>query len=129
MLAQTFITFILTALFGFMWYSTNIGFGKQWMHYTGVKPESTENTAKVMALGMMLNLLTVLSIGFLVKWLDIISLPAALTFTGVAGLGLAVGVTATNFCWEQRPFNLFLIYVGHTFGVVLISTLVYTYFN
>ena len=126
MLFSTLVAFLATGLFGFLWFSPNV-FGNQWMKLVGKTADQLMNKERTMAVGLSVTLLMNLAIGVLVKWIGLNNFLESLQFTVVAGLGIAVMTTATNFVWEQRSLNLFLIYAGHILGVVFISALIYTY--
>lgn len=112
---------------GFLWYSMNVGFGKEWAKMVGLKKSQVENpdgmvrTFTVLALTA---LATAVVLACMMKAIEITGLYESVVFGAIVGVVLRGGAHLIHNGFAQRPFALTLTDLGHDMVSLVAMTVI-----
>jgi hypothetical protein len=96
---------------GMLWYGPV--FGKQWMAYVGITPESMKNMPLTMWQAMIGGLVTALVMATVLSYASLFFAATTITHALLLAfwmwLGFVLTTQAGSFLWEGKPFGLLLL--------------------
>jgi hypothetical protein len=117
---------LLNVALGWAWYSQML-FGVTWMKMVGLENSDMENK-KMLYRGMILGLISSLSIAYVLVHFQYIAGVENVTEALILGFWLWFGFIATvsinMVAWEQKPWKLFFINTGFYLLSVLLMSIV-----
>jgi hypothetical protein len=118
---------IVAMAIGAFWYSQNL-FGKQWMKYSGISPDSINESQKDgMKMRYGLAFLSLLITSYiLAAVIDISGMtPFSVAFLG--WLGFSIPVFLNSVLWDGKSWQLFLINAGQMLTALLAMAIVFDF--
>ena len=103
---------VASMIIGFLWYS-NMLFAKPWVKLIGKKMDDMKNPGMSYALTTLSSAIMAIVLSMIIRYADAMDLMDGALIGLLAGLGFVATTTATNYLFEGRSKNLYLINVGY----------------
>lgn len=121
-----FVAAIAHMAVGMLWYGPL--FGKQWMAYVGITPESMKHMPLTMWQAMVGGFITALLMAFVLAvvadTMGVLFWDEALFLSFMVWLGFTSTTIAGSFLWEGKPFGLFVLNAAQSLVSLLIMGLI-----
>lgn len=115
MIGIDFLSVIIAAVaamaLGFVWYSPKLGFGKQWMKWSGIPMDTPppKNAGRMMFFGLVSQIVMAYVLANFLILAKVASLSDGLTIALWLWIGFIATIQLGSVLWEQRPFKLWLL--------------------
>lgn len=115
------VAVVIAMFLGTVWYGPL--FGKPWLALTKLTEKQIQDAMKKsIAIGSLNTAIYVIAVALMTNAFEQASYLNTLLPAFLLWLGLSATTEAAGSIWDKRPWKLFLIHIGYTFCVLLITS-------